>query len=173
MGRRIGASTNRGRTTGTESSFYARDKAAVERLLDRFEREQPGVRAVRLRPGLDLLARGGLRDRRLFAGPLLPGSLVRPRLIPIVPKVERLVFQAVHSRDVARAYRLAITGDAAGAFNIAADPVIDSARLAELFSARQVRLSPRLVRAAGRAPPSGCASSPPSPAGSTWRSRCR
>ena len=125
-------------TTGTESSFYARDKAAVERLLDRFEREHPGVRAVRLRPGLIFSRESASEIRRLFAGPLLPGSLVRPGLIPIVPKVERLVFQAVHSRDVARAYRLAITGDAAGAFNIAADPVIDSARLAELFSARQV-----------------------------------
>ena len=97
-------------TTGTESSFYARDKATVERLLDRFEREQPGVRAVRLRPGLIFSREAASEIRRLFAGPLLPGSLVRPRLIPIVPKVERLVFQAVHSRDVARAYRLAITG---------------------------------------------------------------
>ena len=141
-------------TTGTESSFYARDKATVERLLDRFEREHPGVRTVRLRPGLIFSREAASEIRRLFAGPLLPGSLVRRRLIPIVPKVERLVFQAVHSRDVARAYRLAITGDAAGAFNIAADPVIDGARLAELFSARQVRLSPRLVRAAasGRLP---------------------
>jgi UDP-glucose 4-epimerase len=138
-------------TTGTESSFYARDKAAVERLLDRFESEQPGVRTVRLRPALIFSREAASEIRRLFAGPLLPGSLLRPGLIPVVPKVERLVFQAVHSRDVARAYRLAITGDAAGAFNIAADPVIDSARLAELFSARQLRLSPRLVRAAAGA----------------------
>ena len=106
---------------------------------------------MRLRPGLIFSREAASEIRRLFAGPLLPGSLVRRRLIPIVPKVERLVFQAVHSRDVARAYRLAITGDAAGAFNIAADPVIDSARLAELFSARQVRLSPRLARAAASA----------------------
>ena len=146
--RRVGESWP---TTGTESSFYARDKATVERLLDRFEREHPGVRTVRLRPGLIFSREAASEIRRLFAGPLLPGSLVRRRLIPIVPKVERLVFQAVHSRDVARAYRLAITGDAAGAFNIAADPVIDSARLAELFSARQVRLSPRLARAAASA----------------------
>ena len=44
-------------TTGTQSSFYARDKATVERLLDRFEREQPGIRAVRLRPGSSSRAR--------------------------------------------------------------------------------------------------------------------
>jgi UDP-glucose 4-epimerase len=138
-------------TTGTQSSFYARDKAEVERLLDRFESEQPGIRAVRLRPGLIFSRDAASEIRRLFAGPLLPGSLVHPRLVPVVPRVERLVFQAVHSRDVARAYRLAITSDAAGAFNIAADPVIDSARLAELFSAREVSIPPRLLRAAASA----------------------
>ena len=55
-------------TTGTENSFYARDKAAVERLLDRFEREQPGVRAVRLRPGLIFSRESASEIRRLFAG---------------------------------------------------------------------------------------------------------
>ena len=38
-------------TTGIPSSFYSRDKAEVERLLDRFEAEHPAVRVVRLRPG--------------------------------------------------------------------------------------------------------------------------
>jgi UDP-glucose 4-epimerase len=35
-------------TEGTLTSFYARHKAEVERLLDRFEQEQPQVRVVRL-----------------------------------------------------------------------------------------------------------------------------
>jgi nucleoside-diphosphate-sugar epimerase len=48
-------------TGGTPSSFYARHKAAVERLLDRLEAERPEVRVV-LAPGLDLPARGGLGD---------------------------------------------------------------------------------------------------------------
>ena len=39
-------------TTGVASSFYSRDKAAVERILDRLEVEQPGLRVVRFRPGL-------------------------------------------------------------------------------------------------------------------------
>src|SRR5919206_2955459 len=39
-------------TEGIATSFYARHKAEVERLLDRFERDVPDVRVVRLRPGL-------------------------------------------------------------------------------------------------------------------------
>jgi UDP-glucose 4-epimerase len=87
-------------TTGIESSFYARHKAEVERLLDDFEREHDRIRVVRLRPGLIFKREAASGIRRLFAGPLLPGWLVRPELIPVVPAAERLVFQAVHSYDV-------------------------------------------------------------------------
>jgi nucleoside-diphosphate-sugar epimerase len=136
-------------TTGTGTSFYARDKAAVERLLDRFEREQPAVRVVRMRPGLIFSREAASGIRRLFAGPLLPATLVRTRLIPVVPRVDRLVFQAVHSHDAARAYRLALLADdVTGSFNIAAEPALDSDRLAEMFGARQLTVSPRLLRAA-------------------------
>ncbi|CAN5757825.1 hypothetical protein BH18ACT17_BH18ACT17_08910 [soil metagenome] len=38
--------------TGVSSSFYARDKAAVETQLDALERAHPGVRVVRMRPAL-------------------------------------------------------------------------------------------------------------------------
>ena len=135
-------------TSGVASSFYSSDKAAVERILDRFESEQPAVRVVRFRPGLIFSREAASEIRRLFAGPLLPGWLVRPSLIPAVPDIERLVFQAVHSRDVGEAYRLAVTGDARGAYNLAADPVIGPAQLGALLDARRVRLPRRVVRAA-------------------------
>jgi UDP-glucose 4-epimerase len=138
-------------TTGIGSSFYARHKAEVERLLDRFESEHPDTRVVRLRPGLTFKREAASGIRRLFAGPLLPGFLVRPRLIPAVPAHERLVFQAVHSYDVGAAYRLAIVDDAAhGAFNIAADPVLDPDELARALGARKVRV-PRSVLRGGAA----------------------
>jgi len=87
-------------TGGIRSSFYSRHKAEVERLLDAFEAQQPDVRVVRLRPGL-IFKRGAASGiRRLFAGPLLPSPLVRKELIPIVPDVPNLRFQAVHSLDV-------------------------------------------------------------------------
>jgi UDP-glucose 4-epimerase len=133
-------------TTGVPSSFYSRHKAEVERLLDRFEDERPRMRVVRLRPGLAFKREAASGIRRLFAGPLLPGWLLRPSLIPVVPDVPGLVFQAVHSHDLGEAYRVAIVGDAAGAFNIAADPVLDMERLAGLLGARPVRMPGQAVR---------------------------
>jgi UDP-glucose 4-epimerase len=134
-------------TTGIQTSFYARHKAEVERLLDRFESEHPDTRVVRLRPGLIFKREAASGIRRLFAGPLLPGFLVQPRLIPVVPAHERLVFQAVHSYDAGEAYRLAIVDDSAhGAFNIAADPVLDPDELARALGARTVHVPARVLR---------------------------
>jgi nucleoside-diphosphate-sugar epimerase len=137
--------------TGVETSFYSRDKAAVESLLDRFEAEERGVRVVRLRPGLIFSREAASEIRRLFVGPLLPGALVRPRFVPFVPHVDRLEFQALHSRDVARAYRLALTSEARGPFNLAAEPAIGTEQLRQLFRAPSVTLPARLLRAAADA----------------------
>src|ERR671936_437212 len=122
-------------THGIGSSFYARHKAQVERMLDRFEEEHSGIRVVRLRPGLIFKREAAAGIRRLFAGPFLPGALLRPDLIPVVPRVERLVFQAVHSYDVGDAYRLAVLSDARGPFNVAAEPVLDPGELARMLDA--------------------------------------
>src|SRR3954453_12588501 len=135
-------------TTGIASSFYSRHKAAVERILDSFEAAHPGVRVVRLRPGLIFKRAAATGIRRLFAGPFLPSPLLRRELIPIVPSTPRLIFQAVHSLDVGDAYRLAIVRDGArGAYNVAAEPVLDPDVLARLLHARQVPVPPRLLRA--------------------------
>jgi nucleoside-diphosphate-sugar epimerase len=138
-------------TGGVETSFYSRHKAAAERLLDDFERSFPDVRAVRLRPGLIFKREAAAEIRRYFIGPLLPQWLVRPELIPFVPDVEGLRFQAVHSFDVGDAYRLAVIGDARGAFNIAADPVLDPDQLADLLDARKVPVPAGALRAAAEA----------------------
>jgi UDP-glucose 4-epimerase len=134
-------------TDGIESSFYSRHKAEVERLLDRFEHESPSVRVVRLRPGLIFKRDAATGIRRLFAGPFLPSPLVRRELVPIVPRTARLVFQAVHSYDVGDAYRLAALSDARGAFNVAAEPVLDPAELGRVLSARPIPVHPGLLRA--------------------------
>jgi UDP-glucose 4-epimerase len=138
-------------TTGIQSSFYSRHKAAVERLLDRFESEHEHTRVVRMRPGLIFKREAASGIRRLFAGPLLPRSLMRPALLPVVPDVDGLVFQAVHSYDVGEAYRLALVSDAAGPFNIAADPVLDAAELARILGARRVSVPPGVLRAGAAA----------------------
>ncbi len=134
--------------TGIRTSFYSRHKAEVERKLDRFEREHPETRTVRLRPGLIFKRESGEEQRRLFAGRLFPRVLAHRRLLRLVPEIPGLRFQAVHSSDVGEAYRLAAKTDAHGAFNIAAEPVLDPATLAELLGARPVRVPRALARSA-------------------------
>jgi nucleoside-diphosphate-sugar epimerase len=139
-------------TDGVASSFYSRHKSEVERRLDRLEREAPRVRVVRLRPGLIFKREAASGIRRLFAGPFLPSPLVRPDLLPLVPALERLVFQAVHTECVAEAYRLAATReDARGAFNIAAEPVLDPPTLARILGAKPVPVHAGLLRAVTKA----------------------
>jgi UDP-glucose 4-epimerase len=120
-------------------------------MLDGFEGERPQTRVVRLRPGLIFQRDAGSEIRRLFAGPFVPGALLAPGRIPVVPRHPRLSFQAVHADDVADAYRLAILGDARGAFNIAADPVLDGDGLGRLLGARPVDVRAGVLRRAAAA----------------------
>jgi nucleoside-diphosphate-sugar epimerase len=133
---------------GIQSSFYSRHKAAAERALDTIEAGGAPLRIVRLRPGLIFQREAATEIRRLFAGPFLPSPLVHPRLIPFVPDLPGLALQAVHADDVAEAYRLAALEPAAsGAYNVAAEPVLDVPELCRLLGARPLRLHPGFVRA--------------------------
>jgi UDP-glucose 4-epimerase len=133
---------------GVRSSFYARHKAEAERALDAIEASVPDMRVVRLRPGLIFQRAAGPEVRRLFGGPLVPARLLRPGLIPVLPLPSGLVLQAVHGEDVGEAYRLAaLSPDASGAYNIAADPVLDPATLARHFRARRVNVPAKVLRA--------------------------
>lgn len=134
-------------TTGTPSSFYARHKVAVERLLDRFERTHPETKVVRLRPALIFKGEAAEEIRRLFIGPFLPSFLVRSSMVPFLPRLQGLRFQAVHSADVGQAYLRAAVSDAQGAFNIAAEPPLGSEELADVLDARTFSLPTRVVRA--------------------------
>jgi UDP-glucose 4-epimerase len=134
-------------TDGWPTAAYAREKAYVERALDAFEREQPQMRVVRLRPGFIFKRESASQQRRLFAGPLLPGALLRPGLLPVLPDFPGLRFQALHSRDAGEAYRLALVRDVRGAFNVAAEPVVDGQVVAGLLGAGPVRVPTGLMRA--------------------------
>jgi UDP-glucose 4-epimerase len=133
-------------TEGIGSSFYSRHKAATERMLDALEAEHPAMRVVRLRPGLIFKREAASGIRRLFLGRLLPPQLLRPSRLLVVPRTDRLVFQAVHTEDVAEAYRRVIVGDVRGAFNIAADPVLDPDELGRVLGARPVPVPSKLLR---------------------------
>jgi UDP-glucose 4-epimerase len=134
-------------TEGIQTSFYSRQKAEVERILDRFEADHEQMRVVRMRPALVFKREAASEIRRLFAGPFLPSPLVRRSLIPFVPKSERLRFQAVHSLDVGEAFRLALHAPVRGAFNLAADPVLDGDELGRVLGARPIGVHPGLLRA--------------------------
>ena len=135
-------------THGIPTSFYGRHKAEVERRLDRFEQEHPKVRTVRLRPGLIFKREAASGIRRLFAGPFFPSPLARRGFVGFVPAIPGLRFQAVHSLDVGEAYRLAVKSNVRGAFNIAAEPVLDPPELARIFGARPVPVPRGVARAA-------------------------
>lgn len=135
-------------TDGTPTSFYARHKAEVEALLDRFQLEQAETRVVRLRPALIFKRGSGEEQRRYFLGPLFPRVLARRGALTVVPDIPGLRFQAVHTQDVAEAYRLAVAGDARGAFNVAAEPVLDAPLLADALGARVVPVPVAVARQA-------------------------
>ncbi|HEX8123932.1 MAG TPA: NAD-dependent epimerase/dehydratase family protein [Solirubrobacteraceae bacterium] len=139
-------------TAGIPTSFYSRHKAAVERILDSFEVAHPDVRVVRMRPGLCFKREAATQIRRLFVGPFLPNRLLQRRFVPIVPSHPRLRFQAVHTDDLAEAYRLAVLNSSArGAYNVAADPVLDADTLSSALGARPVAVPASVLRAGAAA----------------------
>ncbi len=119
-------------TDGIPGFSYSEDKVAVERHLDGLEAAHPGVRFVRMRPALVLKRGAAAHLRRELVGAWLPGRLVWPEKLPLLPHNDRLRVQIAHTSDVAEAFRLAVHADVRGAFNLAADPVVD----ARSFAAR-------------------------------------
>src|SRR5699024_8032552 len=103
-----------------------------------FELRAPQVRVVRMRPAFVFQPAASHEQRRLFAGPLLPAGALRA--LPVIPDLPGLALQAIHATDVAAAFRSAVVGDVRGAFNLAADPVLDARQLAELLGARVMPL---------------------------------
>lgn len=136
---------------GPASSHYARQKSAVERILDEVAAAHPDMLVSRLRPGLIFQVEAGPEIRDYFLGALVPRLLLRalPGLrIPVLPWPVGIVAQAVHSDDIADAYWTVIRERAAGAFNVAAEPPVEPASVGPAVGARSVVPIPvPLVRA--------------------------
>lgn len=122
-------------TGGIHTSHYSRQKAAAERIIDRFEAAYPGIVVSRLRPGLIFQTANGSEAGRYFLGPLVPKSLADKIKLPIMPLPRTIIFQAVHADDVADAYWRVLERRARGAFNIAAEPVLTPSEVGKLFGA--------------------------------------
>ncbi|MFC8175029.1 NAD-dependent epimerase/dehydratase family protein [Streptomyces sp. NPDC057325] len=134
-------------THGWPGAAYTREKAYLERYLDGFQLSHPDLRVVRMRPSFLFKEEAASEQRRIFAGPLLPWRAVRPGVLPVVPSVKDLRFQALHTDDAAEAYRAAVVRPVRGSFNLAADPVLDADVLARLLGARAVPLPAGVTRA--------------------------
>jgi nucleoside-diphosphate-sugar epimerase len=134
-------------TDGIRSSLYSVQKATVERQLDALEHAHPELRVVRMRPALVFKRGAAAEIRRLFIGPFVPRFLFgRNRLL--VPHVDRLRFQCVHSHDVGRAFAMAALSQVDGAFNIATYPILDADMIAEALHARRVTVSEKFLQRA-------------------------
>ncbi|WP_299034725.1 NAD-dependent epimerase/dehydratase family protein [uncultured Pseudokineococcus sp.] len=144
-------------TTGIESSSYSRHKVAAERVLDEVQRAHPDARIARMRPGLVLQADAGSEIGRYFIGALLPLSLVRRVVLPVLPLPEEIVFQVVHADDVAEAVLRMLRTRAQGPFNLVTSPVVDRMDVAAALRVQRVpRLPVGVLRALAAA---------------TWRAR--
>lgn len=123
---------------GIPASHYSQDKARQEALLNAFEAANPDITVARLRPGLIFQAQAGSEIGRYFLGHLIPRIVPSKPRIPLLSIPPELVFQAVHADDVADAYWRVLERRASGAFNVAAEPVIDPNALGWLLGARRI-----------------------------------
>jgi UDP-glucose 4-epimerase len=85
-----------------------------------------------------------------FGGPFFPSFLARPEFINLIPEIKGLRFQVVHSYEVGEAYRLALLHDLHGAFNLAADRVLDVHEVGRVLYTRPVPVPVQLARAGAR-----------------------
>jgi UDP-glucose 4-epimerase len=136
--------------TGVGGSGYSTDKAAVEALLDGAHHDHPELRIIRLRQALVFQREAGAQIKRYFLGRFTPVAWLGSGRLPIVPTNKRLRAQAVHADDLAEAYLLALHSDRDGAFNIAAEPVLDGPLLARELHGRTVPVPITLLRIVAR-----------------------
>ncbi len=120
-------------------------------MLERFAAEQPGIRVATLRPALIFQRSAGPEIRRYFAGPFVPTPLLGRGVPPVLPLPRWFRVQGVHADDVADAYRRLVVGDARGAFNVAAEPLLEPDVLGRVLHARSVPIHPGVLRAAADA----------------------
>ena len=135
-------------TTGIPASLYSRQKARVEQALDELEKRRPGLTVTRIRPALVFKRGASSEIERLFMSRWIPEWWLRSGARRLVPETPGLSIQAVHALDVADAFCRAVVRRIAGAFNIAAEPVLDTDRLVRVMGATPVRLPQFLLRGA-------------------------
>lgn len=122
-------------TGGIHTSAYSRDKAAAERFLDSVTAAGAPLQVTRVRPAIVPQASAGSEVARYFLGPLVSRSVLGRLRLPVLPIPPELVFQVVHSDDLAQALRLAAHARLGLAVNVAADPPLTPDDIARAMGA--------------------------------------
>ncbi|WP_370937743.1 NAD-dependent epimerase/dehydratase family protein [Amycolatopsis sp. cg13] len=135
---------------GIAESAYSRGKADLEEALDLFSSAYPDVAVARMRPCAILQRRAAGEFTRWLLPPVLPPNLIGGRFSPI-PLWRGLRLQAVHTDDVAEAFRLALEQRAVGPFNLAADDVLDASAFAHAVGGTRVPVPKAAARTVARA----------------------
>jgi UDP-glucose 4-epimerase len=130
-------------TAGVPTSAYSVDKAAGERMLDGLSDD---LLVTRVRPGLILHPDAASEISRYFLGRLVPRMVLRRSVLKLAPLPRNFAVQFVHSDDVAAALAAILNQRAGGAFNLAADPVIDRAGFAAAIGGTGPALPVKVVR---------------------------
>ena len=134
---------------GVSSSHYSVDKAAQERVLDKFSADHPEVVVTRMRPALTFQPEAASEIQRYFLSRWIPVRGLKYVRLPFLPVPKGLRgMQAIHADDLGRAYASAVVKRAPGAFNICADDILGPKCLADILDhGRYVELPRRFVRA--------------------------
>ncbi|WP_280329617.1 NAD-dependent epimerase/dehydratase family protein [Nocardia wallacei] len=135
---------------GVPGSAYSLGKVYLEAQLDEFERREPSIRVARIRPcGIGQAEAAGELAGWLLP-PWLPRALIGRRWLP-VPLWKDLRLQLVHADDVAAGVALILRRGASGAFNLAAEPVLPAAALADSYGGFRLPCPRRAALAVARA----------------------
>jgi nucleoside-diphosphate-sugar epimerase len=131
---------------GIPGSSYSADKVAVEDMLDRVEAAVPDLRIVRVRPPMVLQPSAAREVTGMALGRFAPLARLTHARLPLLPLPSRTRAQVVAADDVADLVGRAVRHGAAGAYNVADDPVFTPAELARLLGGRHVPVPAAAVR---------------------------
>jgi nucleoside-diphosphate-sugar epimerase len=138
-------------TTGIPSSQYSRDKAEAERAVRELLGRHPEVVGTVVRPTLVLQPEAASEIGRYFLGPVLLGLGRRlpPPLAHLLPlPLPGLTVAFVHADDVADALERILDRRASGAFNLAAEPLLDGDGIAKTLGTVRVPVPGPVLRTA-------------------------
>lgn len=132
---------------GVPTSAYSRHKARAEQFLDEYEHTQPGggMSITRLRPGFVLQRDAASAMMRYGLPGWVPAQAVR--WLPLLPLDRSLTIPVIHTDDLADAVVRVLHRRVHGAFNLAGEPPLTRADIADALGAHPVHVPAGMLRA--------------------------